>query len=100
MTKTIALVVAAGRGSRFGAERPKQYTLLAGLPLLRHSLLRLSRHPEIDAVRVVIQPDDQADYEMAAAGLSLLTPVPGGATRQTPFASVWKALSACSRTES
>jgi 2-C-methyl-D-erythritol 4-phosphate cytidylyltransferase/2-C-methyl-D-erythritol 2,4-cyclodiphosphate synthase len=82
MTKTIALVVAAGRGSRFGAERPKQYTLLAGLPLLRHSLLRLSRHPEIDAVRVVIQPDDQADYEMAAAGLSLLTPVPGGATRQ------------------
>ncbi|HLW28177.1 MAG TPA: bifunctional 2-C-methyl-D-erythritol 4-phosphate cytidylyltransferase/2-C-methyl-D-erythritol 2,4-cyclodiphosphate synthase [Kiloniellales bacterium] len=82
MTKTIALVVAAGRGSRFGAERPKQYTLLAGLPLLRHSLLRLSCHPEIDAVRVVIQPDDQADYEMAAAGLSLLTPVPGGATRQ------------------
>ena len=82
MTKTIALVVAAGRGSRFGAERPKQYTLLAGLPLLRHSLLRLSRHPEIDAVRVVIRPDDQADYEMAAAGLSLLTPVPGGATRQ------------------
>ncbi len=82
MSTTIALVVAAGRGSRFGGEVPKQYRTLAGVPLLRYSLLALSRNPEIDAVRAVIHRDDQAFYEEAAKGLNLLSPVLGGKTRQ------------------
>ncbi|MCZ6743965.1 MAG: 2-C-methyl-D-erythritol 4-phosphate cytidylyltransferase, partial [Alphaproteobacteria bacterium] len=32
-----ALIVAAGRGERFGHEVPKQYLPLAGAPVLRHS---------------------------------------------------------------
>ena len=35
MEDTAALVVAAGRGQRFGGEAPKQYLPLGGLPLLR-----------------------------------------------------------------
>ena len=82
MAKTIALVVAAGRGQRFGAELPKQYLVVAGRPLLYHSAAAFARHPGVDAVRVVIHPDDRARYDAAVAGLGLLDPVAGGATRQ------------------
>ena len=37
-----ALIAAAGAGSRFGAELPKQYALLAGKPLLVHAIERLT----------------------------------------------------------
>jgi len=80
--QTVALIVAAGRGQRFGAASPKQYVELAGKPVLRHSLETLARHPGIGAVRVVIHGDDRASYDSASAGLSLMTPVTGGATRQ------------------
>jgi 2-C-methyl-D-erythritol 4-phosphate cytidylyltransferase/2-C-methyl-D-erythritol 2,4-cyclodiphosphate synthase len=78
----IALIVAAGRGQRFGAATPKQYLPLAGRPVLRHSLETFARHPQVRAVRVVVQAEDRARYEAAAAGLPLLTPVQGGSTRQ------------------
>jgi 2-C-methyl-D-erythritol 4-phosphate cytidylyltransferase / 2-C-methyl-D-erythritol 2,4-cyclodiphosphate synthase len=77
----VALVVASGRGERFGSDRPKQYLPLAGKPLLRHALERLRRHPGIDHVRAVIHPADAALYGAAAEGLDLLEPVPGGRTR-------------------
>ena len=80
--RTVALIVAAGRGSRFGATAPKQYVDLAGKTVLRHSLETFTRHPRIDAVRVVIHSDDRAMYDAAIAGLALLEPVTGGATRQ------------------
>lgn len=79
---TIALIVAAGRGSRSGAPAPKQYQPLAGKPLLRWSAERLLAHPAIAAVRVVIHPDDRALYDAATAGLPLAAPVAGGDTRQ------------------
>ena len=53
---TVALVVAAGRGERFGGALPKQYAGLAGKPVLRHAIEAFVRHPRIDAVRVVIGP--------------------------------------------
>jgi 2-C-methyl-D-erythritol 4-phosphate cytidylyltransferase/2-C-methyl-D-erythritol 2,4-cyclodiphosphate synthase len=80
--ETVALVVAAGRGSRIGADRPKQYLSLAGEPILRHTLRALARHPRIDAVRAVIHPDDGEAYAGSAAGMDLLAPVHGGASRQ------------------
>lgn len=80
--RTVALVVAAGRGERFGAGLPKQYARLAGKPILRHAVEALLAHPAVDAVRVVIAPGDEALYAAATAGLSLLPPVAGGAERQ------------------
>ncbi len=82
MPKIVALVVAAGRGRRFGGDLPKQYHDLAGRPVLRHTLAALATNPQIDAVRAVIHPDDADLYREAAAGLGLLDPVAGGATRQ------------------
>src|SRR5215469_15262801 len=82
MSACIALVVAAGRGTRLGGERPKQYRTLGGQALLRHSVERLAGHPRVDQVRVVYHPADQALYDDAVAGLDLLPPVAGGAARQ------------------
>lgn len=78
----IALIVAAGRGSRFGGELPKQYAPLAGSTVLRHALRAFLAHPGIDRLRVVIHPDDAQLYARAVAGLNLDPPIHGGATRQ------------------
>ncbi|HZT50813.1 MAG TPA: bifunctional 2-C-methyl-D-erythritol 4-phosphate cytidylyltransferase/2-C-methyl-D-erythritol 2,4-cyclodiphosphate synthase [Stellaceae bacterium] len=82
MNECVALVVAAGRGVRMSGERPKQYLPLGGRMLLRHALEPLCAHPAVAAVGVVYQPDDRALYDAAVAGLALLPPVAGGATRQ------------------
>lgn len=79
---TVALVVAAGRGERFGGDAPKQYQLLAGRPLIRHCLETFLGHAAVDSVRVVIQPEHRGMYDAAAAGLDLPEPVSGGTTRQ------------------
>ncbi len=82
MAKTFALIVAAGRGRRFGGALPKQYQQLAGRPVLAWTLAAFASHPEVDGVLAVIHPDDRDLYDSAAAGLDLLEPVPGGAERQ------------------
>jgi 2-C-methyl-D-erythritol 4-phosphate cytidylyltransferase / 2-C-methyl-D-erythritol 2,4-cyclodiphosphate synthase len=82
MSSCIALVVAAGRGTRLGAPLPKQYLPLGGVPVLRHGLRTLLAHPAIASVRVIIHPDDRVHYDAAAGGLDLMAPVDGGAQRQ------------------
>lgn len=82
MSDTVALIVAAGRGTRFGEGLPKQYRTLGGQPLLRRTVTAFLAHPRIDSVLVVIHPNDRALYDRAIDGLALLPPVDGGATRQ------------------
>ncbi|MGY0635010.1 2-C-methyl-D-erythritol 4-phosphate cytidylyltransferase [Luteimonas sp. A478] len=53
-----AVVPAAGSGSRFGAEIPKQYLEVAGEPLLAHTLRALLAHPGVAGVVVVLAADD------------------------------------------
>jgi len=81
MSEAAALVVAAGRGHRFGAEMPKQFLSLAGKPVLRHTLEAFATHPAVAAVQTVIHPDNRDLYDAAAAGLDLRPPADGGATR-------------------
>src|SRR5438309_4745863 len=82
MTATCALIVAAGRGARFGGTLPKQYLPLGGATVLRHAVSAFAAHPRIDRVLVAIRPEDRALFDRAVAGLSVLPPVPGGAERQ------------------
>ena len=79
---SVALIVAAGRGRRFGGALPKQYAPLGGETVLRHTVRAFLRHPGVDAVRVAIHPDDADLYAAALHGLDVLAPVMGGATRQ------------------
>lgn len=53
-----AMIVAAGRGSRFGASIAKQYTMLQGQTLLQHSVARLARSNYIDKCLLVVAADD------------------------------------------
>jgi 2-C-methyl-D-erythritol 4-phosphate cytidylyltransferase len=53
-----AMIVAAGRGSRFGASVAKQYTMLQGQTLLQHSVARLACSDYIDKCLLVIAADD------------------------------------------
>ena len=82
--KVVALITACGRGTRmgYGEGIPKQYLPIASAPILRHSILALLNHPEIDDVLCIIHADDVALYEEAVAGLDLLNPIFGGDTRQ------------------
>jgi 2-C-methyl-D-erythritol 4-phosphate cytidylyltransferase/2-C-methyl-D-erythritol 2,4-cyclodiphosphate synthase len=84
--QTVALIVAAGRGRRFGGAQPKQYAPLGSKTVLRRTVEAFSGHPDIHAVRVMIHPDDMDLYKAAldglADGLYILEPVFGGATRQ------------------
>ncbi len=82
MPKIAALIVAAGRGSRFGEALPKQYVPLAGRPVLSHCLSTFDEHPEIDQICVVIHPNDQSLFEEAAQGIGEITWTPGGQSRQ------------------
>lgn len=82
MPSCTALIVAAGRGTRFGGPLPKQYADLAGQPVLRHTAAALRACSAIGAVRVVIAAGDESHYAAATAGLALGPPIVGGASRQ------------------
>jgi 2-C-methyl-D-erythritol 4-phosphate cytidylyltransferase/2-C-methyl-D-erythritol 2,4-cyclodiphosphate synthase len=77
-----AVVVAAGRGVRAGGGGPKQYRQIGGEPVIRASLRALLGHPGIALVQPVIHPNDRVLFDAASAGLAVLEPVSGGATRQ------------------
>ncbi len=72
-----AILVAAGSGSRFGAETPKQFLRLAGKPVIRHCAEALAR--EVDLLLPVGDAEPICD---ALAGIAHLPPVAGGTTRQ------------------
>jgi len=82
--KVVALVVAAGRGVRFGGPTPKQWLDCAGTPLLARTLSALAAAPLISHILTVIHPDDLAAYEaaLAASGADALAPAFGGESRQ------------------
>jgi 2-C-methyl-D-erythritol 4-phosphate cytidylyltransferase len=87
-----AIVVAAGRGTRFG--RPKQLLEIAGTPMLAWSIQTLAQMPEVDAVVVVTEGEWLTEISAVAAnaaGTKSSSVVPGGATRQ---ASVYEGLRA------
>src|SRR4051812_28226481 len=82
MGSTYAVIVAAGRGARFGGDLPKQYLPLGGGSVLRHAVSAFAAHPRIDGVAVAIRPEDRGRFEIAIAGIDVLPPVDGGAERQ------------------
>jgi 2-C-methyl-D-erythritol 4-phosphate cytidylyltransferase len=79
----VALIPAAGSGSRMGSATPKQYALLAGRPLIEHVVRVLCAHPRISEVFVVLAPGDTqfsaCDWSACKSRLSPL--YCGGETR-------------------
>ncbi|HZB53532.1 MAG TPA: 2-C-methyl-D-erythritol 4-phosphate cytidylyltransferase, partial [Reyranella sp.] len=75
MPTCIALIVAGGRGSRFGGPLPKQYAILAGQPVLRRTLDVFGATPGIDRIQVVVASGDEGLYRAAVQGMDLPPPV-------------------------
>jgi 2-C-methyl-D-erythritol 4-phosphate cytidylyltransferase len=76
-----ALIAAAGAGSRFASEIPKQYALLEGKPVLQHAIDRLAAGLSLDRITVALAPDDRW-YDRAMGTQQRVTPLRcGGATR-------------------
>lgn len=82
----VALVTAAGLGTRMGAARPKQYLDLAGTPLLVRTLTVFEEHPLIGLVVVTVPRGDEEFCRSRVVEPYALSKVraivPGGATRQ------------------
>lgn len=76
------VVPAAGIGTRFASETPKQYAPLAGESVLQHALRPLFLHPKLDAVVIALAPNDKyfAGLEMRTHGTQL-DRVEGGNSR-------------------
>ena len=84
MTGLWGVLVAAGRGERFGHDRPKAFANLGGRPLLAASLERLERSEWVEAI-VVAAPEEWEEptillAEELGAG-TVHAVVTGGATR-------------------
>ena len=76
-----AVVPAAGRGTRFGGEIPKQYLDIAGRPLIAYTLDALLSHPSVGGAMVVLAEDDSHWRDFAPLdGKPVMTCI-GGAER-------------------
>ena len=79
-----AIIVAAGRGRGPAESIPKQYRLLAGRPVLAHSLALFAGHEAIARSIAVIHPADRDLYDAAApAFVGLADRLIGGDSRQS-----------------
>src|SRR5829696_1202810 len=80
----IAIIAAAGAGTRMASDRPKQFLSLAGTPVIFHTLKPFEECDSIHEVVVVLPAEESAGFLSMAGkfGLrKLARVVPGGATR-------------------
>lgn len=94
--RIVGLIVAAGFGSRTGGDTPKQFRMVRGKPMLRHSYAEFASHPEIDDIVVAIAEGQEADARAALTGLPDATFVTGGATRRESVRNGLQAISEAS----
>ncbi|HWP18869.1 MAG TPA: 2-C-methyl-D-erythritol 4-phosphate cytidylyltransferase [Burkholderiaceae bacterium] len=89
-----AVVPCAGVGERAGQGGPKQYALLAGRPLVAHTLAALQAVGRVAGVLVVLAPGDEQFARLVPDFPGWVAPV-GGATRAASVAAGLEALAGC-----
>jgi 2-C-methyl-D-erythritol 4-phosphate cytidylyltransferase len=88
----VAIIAAAGTGSRLAGDRPKQFLQLAGVPIIFHTLKPFEQCDSIQEIIVVLPAAESSDFLALVQkyGLRKLSRVvPGGTTRAE---SVWRGL--------
>ena len=96
---TSAIIVAAGRGTRMGANVDKLWLPVAGQPVVAHTWKRFNDARCIDQIILVVRDGMQSEFNQLAQQLHLQKPfrlVVGGAERQD---SVWNGLEAAAGAE-
>jgi len=80
----VAIVVAAGKGTRLGGDRPKQFLELGGIPIIVHALRQFERSREISEIITVLPAEDTAGFQSVVQEFGLTKTgraIAGGATR-------------------
>lgn len=77
----VAVVPAAGVGSRMQADRPKQYLKISGKTILEHTVEKLLTHTSVDKVIVAISDDDPYFPQLSLANNPEVIRVSGGKER-------------------
>lgn len=85
-----AVLVAAGRGARFGGDTPKQFAMLEGRPLYAYAAAELCRSPLVHSL-VIVVPEERVERVRAEIGSLGLASTPvrvvaGGASRRESVA--------------
>ena len=96
----VAIIAAAGQGSRMGGKRAKQYLELAGTPIIIHTLQAFEACEAIQEIILVLPEADVSDFSVLAQSYKcakVRAVVPGGATRAS---SVWHGLQAVTPNDS
>jgi 2-C-methyl-D-erythritol 4-phosphate cytidylyltransferase len=91
--RTVAVLLAAGRGERLAADRPKAFIDLDGRTLLARAVETVEECPDVDRF-VVVAPEgweDRASDATAGAGKAMAV-VRGGASRQASVAAALEAV--------
>jgi 2-C-methyl-D-erythritol 4-phosphate cytidylyltransferase len=95
MSRIVAILPAAGLGTRMGADTPKQFLELDGVPLVIHTLRRLASCKAITEMIVATRGDGLAPLEARIRGEKFAQPVRvvrGGDTRQDSVAAALREL--------
>lgn len=91
--KIIAIIPAAGVGSRMQADKPKQYLTILGKTILQHTLEIMLSHPAISRVIVALGKNDPYAAELDVLSHPKIQLVEGGATRAESVLSALNAVS-------
>ena len=88
--KTAAIIVAAGSGSRFKSDTPKQFLEINGKPVIVHTLELFQAAPSVDKIVLVLSERRMGNVDSSLFP-KLESVVAGGSTRAE---SVWNGLNA------
>jgi 2-C-methyl-D-erythritol 4-phosphate cytidylyltransferase / 2-C-methyl-D-erythritol 2,4-cyclodiphosphate synthase len=89
---TVALIMAAGKGTRIGGDLPKQFSQLGAKSVIAHSVDAFLAHPLIDAVYIVIGDDQDSLLVEALGDRAIAGVVTGGAERHNSVYAGLKAI--------
>ena len=78
----VALIVAAGQGSRAGGDLPKQFRQVAGKPVLVHAVNALTSHPAIDRIILVVGAGQEDSVRALLSGQRIEAIVIGADSRR------------------
>lgn len=91
----VAIIPAAGSGSRLGGQIPKQFLELGGAPILAHTISRFIECDDISAIAVALPADRLDEFRARNRGARVLKPiyyVNGGAERSDSILNALEAV--------
>ena len=92
--QVVAIIPAAGIGSRMQAQCPKQYLRINGITILEHTVNKLIAHPCVQRVVIALHPEDTFFGQLAIAHHPKVTTVTGGKERADSVLNALQHLSA------